>query len=628
MVTSKKEKTKSKKTALSRVNDTKRVEKTTKEMSKNASSKKQQTKNAATSKSKALRVSRGRALSKKSREDDDDDEKEEEEEEEEEEREKGYDDNDDDDDDDNDDGSGDLIMKEAVSPEDENERLSIRDGLRSVAQVAEDLRGSVQALHVSVKTLRSDVDKLKSAVSRIEERSTTTVNNLITQIKTLSSDLSSLQEGARNQEAPTETTIPGQTQPLSDCNSLIDVIPIAKKKADKVEVSSSFVSRVFVSGPIKNIQYLAEGGEVFTFFADAVSKAALTSAKEFVSKLVTESGGKIGNRDAESDEFTEGAYAQVYAAVAKVFEDKWKSFSGSILRRATKFLLANAGTLGLDQVYEVKEKDRIVEKTDKGHPVVTIGVVKEALSFNGALIYAPASATAAQTSVTNPFAPDEIPATQTGETAGLQQNDGLPALIRKSKAVKRLTEATTNTIEGLPRLLFRPNSNASTCGAFASTCIAEQLIQLFGRPQAKTSALRFNKNEAGCAVSAERAKNVRNKLTQPMDVLAEAPLSVYQIAYACYTFVDTLLDRSESNIEDELKALLREYIKVESEENVEWKLLKRTYLDQFYTDVLALACLVAEHQTINEDGTAFTCKAGCPFPISKLNNASAQAANV
>jgi hypothetical protein len=127
-------------------------------------------------------------------------------------------------------------------------------------------------------------------------------------------------------------------------------------------------------------------------------------------------------------------------------------------------------------------------------------------------------------------------------------------------------------------------------------------------------------------VSSKRAENVRNKTPQPQNVLAEKTLSAYQMAYACYTFADTLLDRLDDNESETLKQLLSGYVGNGIEENTVWENVKKAYLDRFYKDVLALACLVAEHQTINEEDGTFTCKAGCPFPISKFINTNGEGA--
>jgi len=165
------------------------------------------------------------------------------------------------------------------------------------------------------------------------------------------------------------------------------------------------------------------------------------------------------------------------------------------------------------------------------------------------------------------------------------------------------------------------------CGAFASTCVSEQLVQLYGpSPTGKESKLRFHKSEGISAVTMLRIKNVRNKAEQVKEHFAKAPLTVHQVAFACSALAAAFLDRGpdEEVFTNEVGSVVKDYLGIANDDNQHVaKTLSTKFCAKVYKDALALACLVAEHQTIGADGL-LACKAGCPFRIAKVNSASTQ----
>jgi hypothetical protein len=480
-------------------------------------------------------------------------------------------------------------------------------------------------LNAAYRALDLKYQALNKVVNETERNNAAAVRDLRDQLGQVTQSLNDLKASVETQQQvqtqqARETT---DEKPFAKCNTIDDALEVAKLLARSVKVCTKFVHSVLIGGPILNIPYYSLG-QRNGVYENALTEFAEEFAKTFFKDLVERSDNKIGSKEFET--FDDSEIASVVSNLGKSLVSTCNEYLGSTLKRATKFCVAEAGTLGFNERYVVKEKSvMIVKRGNDKAPVLSLDIVLEALKLDK-LQYQRSANVSDVVDVVNPFASDTVEATQNQEQVQEQSLRGYPTQIQDSPIVKKLIDCTVNAIEGLPRFLFNPESE-SVCGAFASTCVSEQLVQLYGpSPTGKKSKLRFHKSEGISAVTMIRIKNVRNKAKQVKEYFAKSPLTVHQVAFACSALAAAFLDRGpdEEVFTNEVGSVVKDYLGIANDDNQHVaKTLSTKFCAKVYKDALALACLVAEHQTIGADGL-LACKAGCPFRIAKVNSASTQ----
>jgi len=525
-----------------------------------------------------------------------------------------------------------------VSSDEENERLRDRDDAFDaddepslVLPRGNDNNDDIEdrfdkKLKAAYRALELKYQALNKVVNETVRNNAAAVRDLRDQLGQVTQSLNGLKASVETQQQvqaqqARETT---DEKPFAKCNTIDEALKVAKQLVRSVKVCTKFVHSVLIGGPILNIPYYSLG-QKNGVYENALTEFAEEFAKTFFKDLVERSDNKIGSKEFKT--FDDSEIASVVSNLGKSLVSTCNEYLGSILKRATKFCVAEAGTLGFNERYVVKEKSAMIVKrgeNDKA-PVLSRDIVLEALKLDK-LQYQRSANVSDVVDVVNPFASDTVEATQNQEQVQEQRLLGYPTQIQDSPIVKKLIDGTVNAIEGLPRFLFNPES-ASVCGAFASTCVSEQLVQLYGpSPTGKESKLRFHKSEGISAVTMSRIKNVRNKAEQVKEFFAKVPLTVHQVAFACSALAAAFLDRGpdEEVFTNEVGSVVKDYLGIANDDNQHVaKTLSTKFCAKVYKDALALACLVAEHQTIGADGL-LACKAGCPFRIAKVNSASTQ----
>ena len=525
-----------------------------------------------------------------------------------------------------------------VSSDEENERLRDRDDAFDaddepslVLPRGNDNNDDIEdrfdkKLKAAYRALELKYQALNKVVNETVRNNAAAVRDLRDQLGQVTQSLNDLKASVETQQQVQAQQARKTTdeKPFAKCNTIDEALKVAKQLVRSVKVCTKFVHSVLIGGPILNIPYYSLG-QKNGVYENALTKFAEEFAKTFFKDLVERSDNKIGSKEFKT--FDDSEIASVVSNLGKSLVSTCNEYLGSILKRATKFCVAEAGTLGFNERYVVKEKSAMIVKrgeNDKA-PVLSLDIVLEALKLDK-LQYQRSANVSDVVDVVNPFASDTVEATQNQEQVQEQRLLGYPTQIQDSPIVKKLIEGAVNLIEGLPRFLFNPES-ASVCGAFASTCVSEQLVQLYGpSPTGKESKLRFHKSEGISAVTMKRIKNVRNKAEQVKEHFAKAPLTVHQVAFACSALAAAFLDRGpdEEVFTNEVGSVVKDYLGIANDDNQHVaKTLSTKFCAKVYKDALALACLVAEHQTIGADGL-LACKAGCPFRIAKVNSASTQ----
>jgi len=525
-----------------------------------------------------------------------------------------------------------------VSSDEENERLRDRDDAFDaddepslVLPRGNDNNDDIEdrfdkKLNTAYRALELKYQALNKVVNETVRNNAAAVRDLRDQLGQVTQSLNDLKASVETQQQVQAQQARKTTdeKPFAKCNTIDEALNVAKSLARSVKVCTKFVHSVLIGGPILNIPYYSLG-QKNGVYENALTEFAKEFAKTFFKDLVERSDNKIGSKEFKT--FDDSEIASVVSNLGKSLVSTCNEYLGSILKRATKFCVAEAGTLGFNERYVVKEKSAMIVKrgeNDKA-PVLSLDIVLEALKLDK-LQYQRSANVSDVVDVVNPFASDTVEATQNQEQVQEQRLLGYPTQIQDSPIVKKLIDGTVNAIEGLPRFLFNPES-ASVCGAFASTCVSEQLVQLYGpSPTGKESKLRFHKSEGISAVTMKRIKNVRNKAEQVKELFAKAPLTVHQVAFACSALAAAFLDRGpdEEVFTNEVGSVVKDYLGIANDDNQHGaKTLSTKFCAKVYKDALALACLVAEHQTIGADGL-LACKAGCPFRIAKVNSASTQ----